>query len=398
MKLVYLLLTLINDTKIVLLCAYRFFIKNQLSDFHSGPRLLSRSKELLFFWLYLVDTYFIVTQDRRNLSLKKKLRGEFKEKLIQNGEKEKGGAVASYESSELTKDLVTELLKKKEPFVIRGYFKDSLAVKNWSLDYFIENYGEVPVLGGEPDSNECKVLPLKNVRKEGFYIRNVEALFRKDKKLGHQVGLERLNQDGFDKQSWLLSIQLFIASTTKARSAYHNTKADNFFIQINGKKKWWFVSPMYTHGMEPYFNKAMGYNESKVGHAEEPNPDCSLYAHLPVLECELDPGDLLFSPSLWWHSVANLTAANVGLSTRWFSDNTETYYPLSLLQICNPRFMGLKLLFCEAVIRHMRTYKGENSNYHPDRDYSSIYDKQTEKTLFEHASHQMDFQRSLKKS
>lgn len=353
--------------------------------------------EIRYFWVYLYNTYFIHSQDKNNSALKEKLDKELREKILKIfPEPSANTAIPTYQMNEINDAKVEELIKKKEPFIVKNFFADSYAVDNWSLDYFVEKYGDIPVLCGDPDQNIHGFQALKSVREGDTYIRNVESLFLQAPELVKHLELERLGTYKFDQNNWLHSIQLFISNSMRARSAYHNAKMDNFFIMVHGKKKWWFVNPVYTHVMKPYFNKGMGYFESRVGNPEEANPDIPLYHHLPVMEGELEAGDLLFSPPLWWHAVKNTTPDNIAIATRWYPSALETYYPLSLLQIFNHRFMSIKLRFVSDVIAHLKKYK-KMTNYHPDRNYVSSYNPETKQSLFEEASHQEDYQHFLKR-
>jgi hypothetical protein len=45
-----------------------------------------------------------------------------------------------------------------------------------------------------------------------------------------------------------------------------------------------------------------------------------LFKYCPVYTSVLEPGDVLFNPPWWWHSIKNITPKTVGIATRWHTD------------------------------------------------------------------------------
>ena len=41
------------------------------------------------------------------------------------------------------------------------------------------------------------------------------------------------------------------------------------------------------------------------------------FAHCPIFEVTLEPGDLLLNPPWWWHAVRNVSETTVGVASRW---------------------------------------------------------------------------------
>jgi hypothetical protein len=61
----------------------------------------------------------------------------------------------------------------------------------------------------------------------------------------------------FDKHihSHLITAQIFMGMTKGSGTSYHCANYNNLFFQINGRKKWTFVSPRYNALMYPMFNE-----------------------------------------------------------------------------------------------------------------------------------------------
>ena len=100
---------------------------------------------------------------------------------------------------------------------------------------------------------------------------------------------------------------------------------DNFLVQVKGKKKVVFFSP--SDALNLYI---IGDKSSVL---DIDNPDLSqypLFANATRYECELNPGDVLFIPSLWFHNVVSIDFS-VAVNVFWknlppkFYDNKDVY-------------------------------------------------------------------------
>jgi hypothetical protein len=93
----------------------------------------------------------------------------------------------------------------------------------------------------------------------------------------------------------------------KARSNTHCDGLSTTVVEVAGRKVWRFVSPkdspyMYTHVKHP-LNFIIS---SRVNLFEPDLQQHPLAQHITMYETILEPGDVLFFPSFWWHSVQNL--------------------------------------------------------------------------------------------
>jgi len=113
----------------------------------------------------------------------------------------------------------------------------------------------------------------------------------------------------------------------------HTDPYCNFVVQINGYKYWRFYAPKYTNGMYPYkdandckklSNTSRIIEDFYLGFNPEENSKYfqSKWPELynigdDYIEAILGPGDALYFPKGWWHTVSNLTTP-VFMMNHWF--------------------------------------------------------------------------------
>jgi ribosomal protein L16 Arg81 hydroxylase len=51
--------------------------------------------------------------------------------------------------------------------------------------------------------------------------------------------------------------------------------------------------------------------------SETMDEDFPLWRYCPRYETVLEPGDVLFNPSWWWHRIMNESSPTIGCATRW---------------------------------------------------------------------------------
>jgi hypothetical protein len=92
-------------------------------------------------------------------------------------------------------------------------------------------------------------------------------------------------------------------------SDWHCAIGNNWFIEVAGRKKWYFVEQKYTPYMHPLkggmFNMWTGNKQMSVEQT-----------HLPTLTVDLNPGDLLYNPDWMWHKVVNYGGFSIGMPIR----------------------------------------------------------------------------------
>ena len=104
-------------------------------------------------------------------------------------------------------------------------------------------------------------------------------------------------------------------------TASHAARAENLFVQIEGKKHWTLWPSDYNFLCDSDSNRAI-YKTSSLDPA---NPDYErfpAYRYVDYYETVLEPGDILYIPGYTWHQVTNLSDS-IGCGLRWFSPKTS---------------------------------------------------------------------------
>src|SRR5262249_52827044 len=122
---------------------------------------------------------------------------------------------------------------------------------------------------------------------------------------------------------WAESFEVFIAPAGSI-TPLHCAFPGNLFVQAWGRKKWCFIPFDYTPLINPMPMK-MFYRTARDENGKMFNPFVAghdaaypLFEHIERYETTLEPGDVLFNPSMYWHAVQNPTHS-IGIGYRWVS-------------------------------------------------------------------------------
>ncbi len=213
-------------------------------------------------------------------------------------------------------EVMKEYILKNKPVLIRGVVCDWPAYKKWSGAEFLQKYGGVSVLTNrqvKPDGPiESKEFTLscylqyiyETTDDTPYYLTdwsfsavfpelvqdyNVPEYFKNwlrripdEKLIGNQI------------QRWIY-IGAKNTGTIMHRDFLHSS---SWNAVITGAKRWVFYSDNETENV---------YN----GDVDAFNPDLTTYPNFSKAKgytCIQKPGDMIFTPSLWWHQVKNVEA------------------------------------------------------------------------------------------
>jgi hypothetical protein len=198
-----------------------------------------------------------------------------------------------------------------EPYLIKNYAKDWYAFKNWSFE-FIKNLDPNlmvnAIIGGNMyTSGEKKFV---NIKLED-YIKSIisgdsEAylstfhLFSKFPSLKKHIDYKEIK-----KNSLICNLLAWIGPK-ESITGFHADWADNFNIQIRGKKQFYLVSPKYNKNMYPsekYERFAIGSLIDLKNFDKDKFP---LFEQSELIKVTLDEGDCLYLPRGWWHYTESL--------------------------------------------------------------------------------------------
>jgi hypothetical protein len=249
--------------------------------------------------------------------------------------------VPSYSAGSLDPKQVRQLVNIARPFVLRGAAKHWGAVQNWNLDFFCDKFGDQTMttkgdLLGSDSFEERRIADVVADLKAGkpIYSGFAEEIFLNNPSLHGDINREdilrmmgskvdrKVSLTSFFKRGTISSIQMFLQGAN-SHTTYHMTKFHNFFVQIQGAKKWVLMDPRLSVGIQPCPSAAFYYVSTQEVDSPE-SPD-SLYSYLPKVHTVIEPGDILFIPSYWWHDVRTYQSDHViGMAIRaseWALDN-----------------------------------------------------------------------------
>jgi hypothetical protein len=265
------------------------------------------------------------------------------------------------------KELKNHYMRKGIPVVMEGAAKDWDCVKKWSLDYFKEMHGDDEALMAmQEDMNSYESTTLAAV------IDNIKAGGTKYYRFYPLLDKHPEHLKDFDYQ-WLLdrktklslfeSFQVFIGG--KGTISYiHNANPPNFFVQTYGQKDWVLFSQYYTAIIDPdpvrnvYRNAPFRGKDGKPFDAFSPDYSApnELYKYIDGYSVSLQPGDILWNPPFYWHTVKN-ASDSIGVGYRW----TDPFYSFTIA----PLYMFLDLFAIHPPIwKSWRLLKKDNNLVH----------------------------------
>lgn len=92
-------------------------------------------------------------------------------------------------------------------------------------------------------------------------------------------------------------------------TGWHCAAGNNWFIQVKGSKRWYFMDPKYSSMMHPLRGGKVNMmtGNRKMG---------ELHDHLPLRYVDLQAGDLLYNPDWEWHTIKNYEGLSIGVPIR----------------------------------------------------------------------------------
>ena len=201
------------------------------------------------------------------------------------------------------------------PVVFRGAAKDWECCKNWNFEFFKENYGDkivtlqdnVGVVDKENPQpfSELKLSEYIDRLKQGSleYLK-FSRIVHDDSSLQQAFNLNWLQK--FKSKFSFGEVYYMFIGGTKTKTPIHNGLPDTIFIQVEGKKKFIFYKPKdrLFLGVRP---ERRGYFYSNADPKKTNDPQFPLMKYAQKHEVILDPGDVLWFPSLVWHQVENVS-------------------------------------------------------------------------------------------
>ena len=242
--------------------------------------------------------------------------------------------VPTIDVSELTKDKFIELTNNfTTPLVVKNFLKNSQAVKQWSLDFFANKYGDVklPVLQNADINSHQTYLDSTSPEKykyvtmkafidslkkgEKMYINNISRIFGHHPELLDYLELEKLKEyTGENIKDEVHTTNLFFGGKGTGTSL-HCSITSNFFYNIKGQKLWYLIDPKYTKYLKPLVSRTGLFAVSQLDICTAKPGDYPL--NIPRYEVLLEEGDMLVNTSWWWHAITNKSDYTIACANRF---------------------------------------------------------------------------------
>lgn len=282
---------------------------------------------MLYSLLFLINKYidFNFFEKLLNLYEDRYIKKHISKKPIRAQE------IPTIDASELTQEIFEQLSDNyRRPVLIKGYLKETNAVKSWTEDYLkeiIDDDFELTIL-----EKKDKLL-LEDYTFQGFYenmdssniyINNNNTIFSNYPELFDDIKDRFYDFINTLKNSGLRNIHianLFIGYNTSDNMKGSNTHcggSGNFFCMIKGCKKWTLIDPKYSIFLKGRVSQSGIHAQTLM---DLPDTDISvepeILRHLPRYEIVLEPGDILWNAPWWWHRISNMNdGLNIGLAIR----------------------------------------------------------------------------------
>ncbi|HSP99173.1 MAG TPA: cupin-like domain-containing protein [Candidatus Dormibacteraeota bacterium] len=215
-------------------------------------------------------------------------------------------------------------VKASRPVILRGAIRDWPAVRLWSGDYFKRRYGdrEVPVARARDGS--------LYESKSGVHFETIRIADYIDRLApGQPIDLfmffriHEVLPDLFDDivrppycsdVRWFRSRLWFAGPDTK--SPLHRDLPENLYAQVVGHKTFVMLDKRLTRMVHRHSFLSGVPNFSPI---DAEAPDLARYPRFrdaPLMVAELEPGDLFYIPSFWWHQGHSVDTS-MSLSLWW---------------------------------------------------------------------------------
>jgi lysine-specific demethylase 8 len=248
--------------------------------------------------------------------------------------------------------LKNKYINYKKPVVIKGFARNWGATKKWDLDYFLalDEDKDITLLSGnfiQEDNRYSKatfkeyILKLKdaesNDKKVDDYLTTLD-IFNYFPKLSGDTDFSI-----FEKCTAVNDVTAWIGPKGTI-SGFHNDTGKNLYAQIKGKKMFILASTKYNDYLYPsskYINGAVASRVNINNFSPEKYPK---FMEAEFKSIILEPGDVLYVPSGWWHYVQSL---DTSISVSNFGYSRQEVFSLKVVDFLHRRgFYKSKNCFC----------------------------------------------------
>jgi hypothetical protein len=232
----------------------------------------------------------------------------------------------------------------RHPAVVRGFFKGTKAAEKWTdPEYLNSRIGDfsIPVvmraeyntgqnqrelmkfsdafndIMQDPESKKYLFFPVKS--RENFNHSSAgkaEELKKKvDEIIVEDLELDRIWKGfGGPNHRTFFGGQFVIGrgsndSDATTGTGWHCAAGNNWFAQVTGTKRWYFMDPEYSAYMSPLKG---GLVNMQTSHKDMHK----IMGNIPIRYSDIHAGDLLYNPDWEWHTIKNYAGLAIGVPIR----------------------------------------------------------------------------------
>jgi hypothetical protein len=225
-----------------------------------------------------------------------------------------------HERGPLSRDeLYEQFVKPGQAVAIRGGAADWAATKHWTLEYIGSLRPDLPVIleigncmqsPGRIEHSTLShytdvIIPQSDAldQAEDRAYLSIFKLFDEFPDLRADVDFSVLSDGMFFSKlvGWI--------GPAGTITGYHADWAHNLVGQIVGRKRFTLVPPGNLEFMYPSKRYDRYSNQCHVDIENWDAEEYPRYADAPIVTVDLEPGDMLYLPPLWWHHVKSLDSS-----------------------------------------------------------------------------------------